>query len=55
MLQDLDHNRRIISDGIEFLEDSDDLDLYMKLKLILKMSSLRIKVIREVLLKQTQR
>ena len=52
-LQELEHHKRIISEGIEFLEDSDDLDLYMKLKLILKMSSLRIKDIREVLLKQT--
>ena len=54
-LQELEHYKRIISEGIEFLEDSDDLDLYMKLKLILKMSSLRIKDIREVLLKQTRR
>ena len=54
-LQELEHHKRIISEGIEFLEDSDDLDLYMKLKLILKMSSLRIKDIREVLLKQMRR
>ena len=54
-LQELEHHKRIISEGIECLEDSDDLDLYMKLKLILKMSSLRIKDIREVLLKQTRR
>ena len=54
-LQELEHHKRIISEGIEFLEDSGDLDLYMKLKLILKMSSLRIKDIREVLLKQTRR
>ena len=54
-LQELEHHKRIIFEGIEFLEDSDDLDLYMKLKLILKMSSLRIKDIREVLLKRTHR
>ena len=54
-LQELEHYKRIISEGIEFLEDSDDFDLYMKLKLILKMSSLRIKDIREVLLKQMRR
>ena len=54
-LQELEHHKRIISEAIECLEDSDDLDLYMKLKLILKMSSLRIKDIREVLLKQTRR
>ena len=46
-LQELEHHKRIISEGIEMLEDSDDLDLYMKLKLILKMSSLRIKDIRD--------
>ena len=54
-LHELEHHKRIISDGIEFLEDSDDLDLYMKLQHILKMSSLRIKDIRAVLLKQTHR
>ena len=54
-LQELEHHTGIISDGIENLEESDDLDLYMKLKHILKISSLRIKDIREVLLKQTRR
>ena len=54
-LQKLEHHKRIISEGIEFLENSDDLDLYMKLKHILKISSFRIKDIREVLLKQTRR
>ena len=54
-LQELEHHKRVISDGIEFLGDSDDLDLHMKLKHILKISSLRMKDIREVLLKQTCR
>ena len=54
-LEELDHHKRIIADGIENLEDSDALDLYTKLKHVLKMSSLRIKDIREVLLKQTRR
>ena len=54
-LQELEHHKEIISDGIENLEESNDLDLYLKLKHILKISSLRIKDIREVLLKQTCR